>query len=132
MIMTVTFTGFLVGIFNRVPFPNGAPLELTKASSIPSLKVIHCRNKAFRNSHPVQTTISRLLGGEDYHSSLQGSINLLGFLLWPFTRILRCFSVLLFGQKYSGNKAAINDENSHTPKKNTCPILLLINAKKLL
>ena len=44
----VTFTGFLVGIFNRVPFPNGAPLELTKASSIPSLKVIHCRNKAFR------------------------------------------------------------------------------------
>ena len=36
----VTFTGFLVGIFNRVPFPNGAPLELTKASSIPSFLFI--------------------------------------------------------------------------------------------
>ena len=42
------FHRVLGGIFNRVPFPNGAPLELTKASSIPSLKVIHCRNKAFR------------------------------------------------------------------------------------
>ena len=34
------FHRVLGGIFNRVPFPNGAPLELTKASSIPSFLFI--------------------------------------------------------------------------------------------